>query len=164
MELGEQPTPLVRHVLVADGGIARLMRITGPRNRRHLEQEELFERPSAHVPARDLTTDITGRVFDSSGRAHVGASRSRHGAASDYDPHAVEVERFVDRIAAHLGTMHRAGRLSNLTVIAEPRFLGVLRARLPADLHRLIAREISGDYVHADHALLLRVLEEAEGR
>lgn len=164
MLVPDRSTPLVRHVLVADSGIARLMRIAGPAKHRHLEPEEVFERPSAHLPAHELTTDGGGRVFESSGRGGVGATHTRHGVASDYDPHTVEIERYVARIAQHLELRHRAGQLSNLVLIAEPRLLGVLRARLPPEIHRLITLEISGDYVHADGDLLLRVIDESEHR
>ena len=100
-------------------------------------------RASAHLPARALTSDLTGRVFESSGRSGTNATRIRHGAASDYNPHTVEIERFVDRIARQLG-LHAAGELSALVLIAEPRLLGVLRARLPKELHKLVTHEISG--------------------
>jgi len=89
-------SPLVTHALIADSGRARLIQVTGPRRHRVLEQEETFERPSAHVPAHELTTDRTGR------------------------------------------------------------------ARLPADLQRLIAREISGDYVRADHDRILQLIDSRE--
>ena len=79
--------------------------------------------------------------------------------ASDYDPYVVEIGRFVTHIAQDLTARHRAGALSNLVLIAEPRLLGVLRARLPNELHRLVSREISGDYVRAHSALLLRLIE-----
>lgn len=160
MQLVNEGTTLVRHVLVADSGLARLFRLTGSRLQRRLEEEAKFDRPSAHLPAHALTTDISGRVFESAGRAGVGATRTRHGAASDYNPHTIEIERYVARIGHELESRHRTGRLSNLTVIAEPRLLGVLRAHLPNDIQKLVTREISGDYTHANHALLLRVLGE----
>jgi protein required for attachment to host cells len=164
MSLPDTPTPLVTHLLVADSGVARLLRVVGPHKHRTIEQEELFERPSARLHARDLTTDLGGRVFESSGRAGTGATHTRHGTASDYDPHAVEIERFVVHIAQHLESRHRAGALSNLVLIAAPHFLGVMRARLPADVQRLISREISGDYVRAHQEQLLGLLDDAGGR
>lgn len=164
VSLDPSPTPLIQHVLVADSGRARLLRLSGPRRRPGIEQEAVYERASAHVPAHELTTDISGRVFESSGRGHTGATHTRHGANSDYDPHVVEIERFVARIAADLEARHRARALSNLILIAEPRLLGVLRARLPDDIRRLVTREVPGDYTHADNAAVLRVLESPVDR
>jgi protein required for attachment to host cells len=68
-------------------------------------------------------------------------------------------ERFVAHIAGQLESRHRAGVLSNLILVAEPHLLGVMRQHLPADLQRIISREIAGDYVHADRQQLLRLVE-----
>jgi protein required for attachment to host cells len=151
--------PLVTHALLADSGVARLMRITGPRRHRVVDQIEAFTRPSAHLPAHELTTDRTGRVFESSGGGTANATHLRHGVASDYDPHTVEIEHFVKRILQRLQVLHRAGELNAWVLIAEPRLLGVLRAHLPADLRQLVVREVSGDYVHADHEHILNLVD-----
>jgi protein required for attachment to host cells len=68
-------------------------------------------------------------------------------------------ERFVAHIAQQLESRHRAGVLSNLILVAEPHLLGVMRQHLPAELQRLISREIAGDYVHADQQQVLRLIE-----
>lgn len=57
---------------------------------------------------------------------------------------------------------HDAGELSALVLIAEPRLLGVMRARLPKALHGLITHEICGDYMHAKDAQLLGFIEAEE--
>jgi protein required for attachment to host cells len=137
MSLPDPSTPLVTHVLVADNGHARLMRVVGPHKKRSIEQEELFE---------------------------SGTAKTRHGAATDHDAHTAEIQRFVALIAQHLESRHRAGALSNLILIAEPHVLGVMRARLPADVLHLISREISGDYAHADTQQLLRLVEDTADR
>ncbi|MGH8144667.1 MAG: host attachment protein [Steroidobacteraceae bacterium] len=155
-------TPLVTHVLVADSGMARLLRVTGPLRHRVAQQEELFERPSAHLPAHALTTDRTGRVFESSGRAGTNATHTRHGAASDYDPHTVEIERFAARIVQRLQDLHRNDELHAWVLIAAPRFLGVLRAQLPTDLHRTIVHEVAGDYVRADPTRILELIDSGK--
>ena len=93
----------------------------------------------AHLPARSLTSDRTGRVFDSGGRTGQGPrTRARHGAQSDYDPHEVEVERFARRLARRLDAERRDG-IEEMIVIAGPRLLGVLRQQLTAATRRLIA-------------------------
>jgi hypothetical protein len=98
----------VQYVLVADGGTARLLLVGGATGRKTLTEVATLERPTAHRPARDLVTDRTGRMFDSGGRTGRGAmTRTRHGANSDYDPHAVEVERFAKRIARRLDLERR---------------------------------------------------------
>lgn len=152
-------TFLVTHALVADSGLARLMRVTGPHRHRVIEQLETFERASAHLAAHELITDRAGRVFESSGRAGSNATHTRHGVAGDYDPHVVEIEHFVKSIVQRLQNLYRAGELKAWVLVAEPRLLGVLRAHLPAELHKLLLREISGDYVHADRDRVLELVD-----
>lgn len=140
-----------RYVVVADGGAARILRapeIGGPTD---LEEVARLERASAHQPARELVTDRTGRVFDSGSRTGTGPkSRARHGAQSDYDPHAVEVERFAQRVARQLDAERSRRRIDELVVIAEPRFLGVLRPKISAPTRQLVTREIARDLVGAE--------------
>jgi protein required for attachment to host cells len=153
------PEQTATYTLVADGGKARLLRITGTRPHRDLAELEAFERPSAHQHVSELLSDKPGRTFQSSGHGGGGASHLRHGVGDDYDPHVAEVEQYVDRMLARLVTLHRSRHLGALVLIAEPQLLGVLRARLPAELQPLLRREISGDYVHADHRQLLELID-----
>jgi protein required for attachment to host cells len=147
----------VQFVLVADGGTARLLRVDSANGRKSLNEVATLERPTAHSPARDLVSDRTGRVFDSGGRTGHGAmTRSRHGANSDYDPHAVEVERFAKRIARRLDLERRREGMEELIVIAEPRFLGILRTQLSAPTGRIIARQAAKDLVRSDDARIMR--------
>ena len=140
----------VQYVLVADGGMARLLRIRGNQGKQTLGEVAALERPSAHSPARDLVTDRTGRVFDSMGR-------TRHGAESDYDPHAVEVDRFAKRISRRVDTERRAERINELIVIAEPRFLGVLRQQWSGPTRQVVKREVAKDLVRASDAQILKL-------
>lgn len=147
-----------KYVVVADGGAARILHEPESGDpRRKLEEVARLERASAHQPARELTTDRTGRVFDSGGRTGAGPqTRARHGAQSDYDPHAVEVERFARRVARQLDAERSRRRIDELVVIAEPRFLGVLRPRISAPTRRLVTREIPRDLVRAQPAQIRR--------
>lgn len=146
-----------RYVVVADGGEARILLARGARGGPGFEEIARIVRSSAHRPARDLVTDRTGRVFDSGSRAGIGPrSRARHGAESDYDPHAVEVQRFAKQLARRLDTECRRSGMDELTLIVEPRFLGVLRPRLSALTRRRVSREIARDLVRADGRLIRR--------
>ena len=147
------------HALVADGGKARLLRVTGPRLHRELAELETFENPSAHLHVHEMVSDRPGRSFEGSGHGGGSASHVRHGVGEDYDPHITEIEHYVGRIADRLVGLHRSKQLEALVLVAEPRLLGVMRAKLPAELHKLIVREISGDYVHADHRQLLKLVD-----
>jgi len=83
------------------------MRVRGRARARKLEEVESLVCPAARVPARALTTDRTGLVFERG----IRGARSRlqfHGAQSDYDPRAVEIERFARKIARSLERARRA--------------------------------------------------------
>lgn len=145
------------YVVVADGGAARVLHALGADGGSGFVEIARIERASAHQPARELVTDRTGRVFDSGSRVGVGPrSHARHGAQSDYDPHAVEVERFAKRLARCLDIERRSAGMDELILIVEPRFLGVLRPRLSATTRRLVRREIARDLVRADERLIRR--------
>jgi protein required for attachment to host cells len=143
------------YVIVADGGRARIYKRSGNRQAPQLTEIEHLERDSAHLHARDLTTDVTGRLNTTGSRVTFGPrSTMRHGAQSDYDPHAVEVERFARQLAARLLRLRQQeraeDRLEELVLIAEPRFLGVLRRELPAALRPLVTREVPRDLTGTD--------------
>lgn len=153
------------YVVVADAGVARILRATRSSDavsaraagRIVLADVAQFENPAAHVPARELVTDRTGRVYESGGRGGRGPlTRTRHGAQSDYDPHAVVLERFAGQLARRLDEDCRRGRYEQLVVIAGPKFLGVLRPHLSAAVRKLVTREVRRDLVKAGEAQIRR--------
>jgi protein required for attachment to host cells len=168
---GNQPRTIAyprwprRYVVVADGGAARILRASrsaasaeaGREGGVELAEVARLENPAAHLPSRELVSDRTGRVFDSGSRTGRGAkTRTRHGAQSDYDPHAVILERFAARLAQRLDADRRRGRYAELVLIAGPKFLGVLRPQLPAAVSRLVTREIARDLVKAEDEQICR--------
>lgn len=149
------------HVVVADGGVARILRESradeGRTGRRGAVLEEVLrlENPASRQPSRALVSDRTGRVFDSGSRTGSGPpSRARHGAQSDYDPHTVELQRFARRLAALLDVECRMGHVEELVVIAGPKFMGVLRPLLPARVGKRVSREIVRDLVRSSDAAI----------
>ncbi|MDW8259588.1 MAG: host attachment protein [Gammaproteobacteria bacterium] len=142
---------MAKYVLVADGGQARVLRTE--RSALTLTDILHLERPSLHKPARELTSDISGRSFRFAAAARGGRRRPTavpHGTNSDFDPHAAEIARFAKRVARALDEFRRRGDMEQLIVIAEPRFLGLLRTALRPVIRRLVRREIARDLVHAD--------------
>jgi protein required for attachment to host cells len=131
------------YVVVADSACARILRRSGQRVRPQLEELERLEGPNGHRHARDMTTDLTGRVYTAAFRPQFGPRISaRHGADSDYDPRAIEVQRFAHRLAARLLRLSLRDHIDKLVLIAEPRFLGLLREELPEPIRHVVTREI----------------------
>jgi protein required for attachment to host cells len=167
----KKPEP-VRYVLVADGGQARLLKATSRRpDAPRLVELERVERPSLHMAARELTSDIPGRVYSYSSRGRAGSGRPvaiPHGAASDFDPHAEEVQRFARRLSRRLDELRLRGQAGEFLLVVEPRFLGILRPLLRRVTRQLVAREVSGDFVHADIGRIEKALatrtRQAEAR
>lgn len=158
-----------RYVVVADGGTARILhssraagaaaRTAAAAGRGTITLDEIvrLENPVAHLPARALVSDRTGRVFESSGRGGSGpVTHTRHGAQSDYDPHIVATRRFAKKIAQRLQTELRRGRVEELVLIAAPKFLGELRGQLAAPVQKLVTREVARDLVRAGDAHIVR--------
>jgi protein required for attachment to host cells len=149
-------------VVVADGGRARILKREGRRFAPQLLELERLERSSAHRHARDMTTDLSGRlsgrIFSSARPANNTAPRvtARHGAQSDYDPHTVEVERFARQIATRLARLARQRPVQELVLIASPRFLGVLRRSLSNSQRQVVSREIPRDLTGALPQPILR--------
>jgi protein required for attachment to host cells len=158
--------PRTSYVLVADSGRARILKSTGRRLSPRLIEIERLERPTVHRMARELTTDLSGRVYGGGSRVKFGPRVSaRSGAQSDYDPRTVEIERFARLLASHLARAQRRERIDELVLIAEPQFLGLLRRTLPEQMRRLISREVPRDLVAAQSAPIIRAaFERLPGR
>lgn len=149
-------------ILVADGGQARILRGVADGGRAKLAEVETLARPSLHLPARALTTDLTGRVFSYAARGASGQGRpvsTPHGAQSDYNPHQAEVLRFARRVAARLEQLLAGPDAGALVILAEPRFLGLLRKALLPAARRHLSAERAGDYVRSPLARIARLPE-----
>jgi len=145
------------YVVVADGGRARIFKRSGPRSSSQLLEVDHLERPSARLHARELTTDLTGRVPTTGTRVGAGPRViARHGAQSDYDPHAAPVERFARQLSARIARLAQTERVEELVLIAEPRFLGILRRELPAPLRQRVTRELPRNLTAAMPAPIAR--------
>ncbi len=144
-------------ILVADSGSARLLRVDGAVRKRLLVEVARLECPPARRLPQELVSDRTGCLFARAGRGASGpASRSRAGADNDSDPRIVPIDRFAVSIARRLDVERRRKNLEALIVIAAPRFLGRLRARLSAPTRALVQRELARDLLRASDAQLLR--------
>jgi protein required for attachment to host cells len=128
-------------VLVADGARARLFAAALPANGAvRLEERDVLLNPERNLSRREEFSSQAGR-----NRAPP------RGAAHGYDDHRLrhrdEAERrFAQRVAATVGRVIQRDKPSWFVVVAEPRFLGMLRAPLDAELPQRLARtEVSAD-------------------
>ena len=92
--------------------------------------------PQGRMQNQDIDTDKPGRVFDSFGEG-------RHSTSPKQEP----TEHIAQQFALDLAEMLNKGRLTNaydkLVLIAEPKFLGILRAALDKNTKSLIIQTVN---------------------
>ena len=92
--------------------------------------------PQGRMQNKDIDTDKPGRVFDSFGEG-------RHSTSPKQEP----TEHIAQQFALELAELLNKGRLTNaydkLVLIAEPKFLGVLRAALDKNTESLVSQTVN---------------------
>ena len=92
--------------------------------------------PQGRMQNQDIDTDKPGRVFDSFGEG-------RHSTSPKQEP----TEHIAQQFALELAEMLNKGRLTNaydkLVLIAEPKFLGILRAALDKNTESLVIQTVN---------------------
>lgn len=123
-------------VVAADKVHARLFRaenITGPLN----EVRDMVN-PESRLQERELRTDVPGRTFSFSG----GGPEHRH-AYDEASEKEHQARRFANEVADALDHLRATGELERLHVLAEPGFLGELRAQYSHELQKCVASEVA---------------------
>jgi protein required for attachment to host cells len=119
-------------VAVAQRAKATLYRHAGPG--RGLVEVESLAHPEARRYDREVDADRPGRVQDSHGRHHA--------MEREQSPKERAAEDFA-REVAHAIERHRVGEgFGRLILVAEPGFLGLLRAALDRPTARLVTGEV----------------------
>ena len=106
--------------------------------------------PRARLHDRDFKSDRPGRFFDHA--APPGSRRgaaARHGTGGERRPRRHEAELFARRIAEQLEHASNEHEFDRLVVMAEPRFLGMLRGAIPDSVRSQVAAEVGKDLVRA---------------
>jgi len=130
----------VTWIVVADHQRARVLMNGGPG--RGLEPVAGMDFETHLKAGRDIAADRPGRSFESSGV-------SRHAVGPRTDPHRLEAERFVRRVAEALAAASKKGDYDRLVLIAPPRALGELRKLLPAAVKGKVIGEVDDDLTKA---------------
>ncbi|WP_422650899.1 Protein required for attachment to host cells [Cupriavidus sp. H18C1] len=143
-------------VLVADEAIARILE--GHKPGQELACIDELTDAGAHADAADLRRDAYGRragagAGPGAGPA-VGGGTGRQRAPSSVTSSAgedelhLEAEGFARRVAEHLADALQKQRYDELRIAAAPRFLGLLRKHLPAQVANVVTEEVDKDLVH----------------
>lgn len=108
-------------VVVADGGQARVLGVTG--DRRGLAVLREMTSVDAHRRTQDLVSDRPGRSYES-------GSPTRHAIAPRHDAHEEARQRFVSQLALMLIEDNRARQFDELVLIVAPGLSATLRDAL----------------------------------
>ncbi len=122
-------------ILVAHRAGARLFESDGPGRMRRVEE---IAHPEGRLENRALGSDKPGRSFDSHGAG-------RHALGKEHDEAETVAQAFAHKLAAHLDNARAKNAYSRLVLVAEPRFLGHLRAALTTHTASLVGATIDKD-------------------
>jgi protein required for attachment to host cells len=125
-------------VLVADSSRARVFRAEGAQ-RQLIELEDLSH-PEGRLHEASLTTDLPGRRYDT-------GVQNRSAMEDQTPPKRHEAIQFAKRISQFLEAARNAGDYDRLAIIAEPRFLGLLRDNLSDETIKLVDLQIDKNLV-----------------
>ena len=123
-------------ILVAHRGGARLFENKGPGKGLSLLHD--IPHPEGRLKNKDIGTDKPGRSFDSRGQ-------SRHSLSKEQEPAAHVAEQFAKQLSAMLDDGRNQQRFAKLVLVAEPRFLGNLRAALSTPTAALVTATVDKD-------------------
>lgn len=137
-------------ILVADAARARLFTVERPRGPL-LEQAD-FVNPVERLREREIASDDRGRV--------VAPAGGRHAFGDDKSAKDEYARRFAGELAEHLKQGRTRDEYRRLYLVADPRFLGELRAQLDAPTERLVVAAIDKEISRRDPAAIRRHLPE----
>ncbi|MGE0873933.1 MAG: host attachment protein [Burkholderiales bacterium] len=120
-------------IIAADSTTCRILVADSPSAA--LEEIEVLEHPEGRMHERDLVSDQPGRAFDSFGAG-------RHAMEVQVSPKQHEAMLFAGRIAARLEAARVKHDFDTLSIVAAPRFLGLLRDKLNPHLRALVRYEV----------------------
>ncbi len=143
----------IQWAVVADEAIARVLNL--PAQAGDLEEVETMTDPDAHASGADLRRDAHGR------RSGGGAQGSSATASAGSDESHRAAAMFAQQVAEWLNDALNANRYDELTLVAAPRFLGLLRKALNPQVTKVVVKEVDKDVVHESMADLTQRLFRA---
>lgn len=99
-----------------------------------------FRNPLGRTRNRELIRKQAGMGMKSIGRGTVKYSETKR-----HSPHEVAAEQFAKKVSNYLEEQFQKNNFKSLTVVAEPKFLGKLRAAMTPELRKLIIKSLAKD-------------------
>ena len=123
-------------ILVAHRGGARVFENKGPGKGLNLLHD--IPHPEGRLKNKDIGADKPGRSFDSLGQG-------RHSLSTEQEPTAHVAVQFAKQLCTMLDDGRSQQRYGKLVLVAEPRFLGNLRAALSNSTATLVTATLDKD-------------------
>ncbi|MFA5938555.1 MAG: host attachment protein [Sinimarinibacterium sp.] len=135
-------------VLVAERSQARLLQaMPGGMS---LSEAENFEHPEGRLRNHELVSDAPG--------VSMGSGYSQSSPTQKEEPTVHETQNFAKRLAKRLSELHETHAMSKVYLVAEPHFLGVLRAELDEHTRKCVAGEVHHRLINESNADILAAL------
>lgn len=128
-------------ILVAHHSGARLFENDGPG--KGLQVVQKISHPEGRLRIQDITSDKPGRSTDSKG-VHHSFGKELH------DPKEHLAQQFAKQLAGILNEGRNHNRYTQLILVADPRFLGELRAALDHPTAALVTATLNKDLINVD--------------
>lgn len=138
-------------VLFANRSQAKIF--SGGRAPESIQLTQSLENPTGTLKDRDFDADKAGRGLSEEGGG--GATLDREDSATQKD-----AERFAKEVAQTLSRARSKGEFDSLVVVAEPRFLGLLRAQFENPMSKMISDEIPKDFIPLEENAQLKQARE----
>jgi len=123
-------------ILVAHRAGARIFENTGPGQ--GLRLLDTISNPDGRLKNGEINSDRPGRAFDKLGGG-------RHSMSKEHEPTEQLAIEFAKRLGETLDNGRTHSLFGHLVLVAEPRFLGELRAALPAHTASLVSATVGKD-------------------
>lgn len=133
-------------IVSADAGRARIFAESDPQQ--PLEEIKDMVSANARVRDADINTDRLGPTSAGQSIHNTGGATPNKQYQPAQTPEQHDAEFFAKDICAFLLQGKQEQRFQKLALVAEPRFLGVLREELDHQLKPLINLELNKDYTH----------------
>jgi len=135
-------------IVSADAGRARIFAETDAQ--KPFEEIDSMVSPNARVRDSDINTDRLGPTSAGQSIHNTGGATPNKQYEPAQTPEQHDAQFFAKDISAFLLKAKQEQRFQKLTLVAEPKFLGVLRAELDDQLKPLINLELNKDYSHSN--------------
>ena len=110
---------------------------------------ERLSNPKGQYTESQLDSDRPGKSFSSAARGAFQHPLDRRSKSHEH----VAIS-FAKKITNTLAEAKQSGRFTELVLVAEPHFLGLLRKALPVSLKRVVKHEIAHEYAEGSDAEL----------